>query len=386
MLQKVARKTLIPLAVVAVAALAGCSAGSVIPTASTETTTAKPAAPPVASIADGATDINPATPVTVKAPEGTLTEVTMTNQDGKVVQAAISEDGHSWSPTEVLGYGRTYTIVATSSNGATLNTSFSTVNPASTTGVALSPLDGSTVGIGQTIQFYFSEAPTDRKAIQDAIQITTTPHVDGAFYWISNRSLRWRPKDYWAPGTQVQVKANIYGLNMGDGLYGDEDNATNFTIGDAVISYADDNTKQLTITKNGEVVKTMPISMGDSQNPTPNGIYTIGDRYDSLVMDSTTFGLSYAAGGYKTTVANATQMSYSGIYVHSAPWSVGQQGYTNVSHGCLNVSPANAQWFKDFSKRGDIVVVSNTIGGTLPFTDGLGDWNVDWATWSAGNA
>ncbi|KDE96962.1 hypothetical protein Y900_030490 [Mycolicibacterium aromaticivorans JS19b1 = JCM 16368] len=107
----------------------------------------------------------------------------------------------------------------------------------------------------------------------------------------------------------------------------------------------------------------------------------------TLVMDSSTYGVPVnSPDGYRTEVNWATQMSYSGIYVHSAPWSVGSQGRNNVSHGCLNVSPENAKWFYDTTKRGDVVEVINTVGPTLPGTDGLGDWNVPWDQWSAGNA
>jgi lipoprotein-anchoring transpeptidase ErfK/SrfK len=131
----------------------------------------------------------------------------------------------------------------------------------------------------------------------------------------------------------------------------------------------------------------MPISMGKSNTPTNNGTYIVGDRLSHMVMDSSTYGVpSNAPNGYRTEVDYATQMSYSGIYVHAAPWSVGSQGYSNVSHGCLNVSTSNAQWFYENSKRGDIVVVSNTAGSLLPGTDGLGDWNIPWAEWKAGNA
>ena len=102
-------------------------------------------------------------------------------------------------------------------------------------------------------------------------------------------------------------------------------------------------------------------------------------------MDSSTFGLAVDAGGYRTSVNYATQMSYSGIYVHSAPWSIGAQGVYNQSHGCINISPEAAQWFQSVVKRGDIVRVFNTGGEQLNPFDGLGDWNMDWETWSKGN-
>jgi lipoprotein-anchoring transpeptidase ErfK/SrfK len=127
--------------------------------------------------------------------------------------------------------------------------------------------------------------------------------------------------------------------------------------------------------------------MGKDSTPTNNGSYIVGDRYRNLIMDSSTYGVpGNSPNGYRREVEYATQMSYSGIYVHSAPWSVGSQGRSNVSHGCLNVSPSNAVWFYDNTKRGDIVEVINTVGSTLPGTDGLGDWNIPWEQWKAGNA
>lgn len=160
-------------------------------------------------------------------------------------------------------------------------------------------------------------------------------------------------------------------------MFGQDDVSTRFTIGDEVIATADDATKSLTVRRNGAIVKTMPLSMGKSSTPTDNGTYIIGDHYSFLVMDSSTYGVPVnSPDGYRTEVEWATQMSYSGIYVHSAPWSVGSQGNTNVSHGCLNVNPANARWLYDNTRRGDIVEVVNTTGPTLSGTDGLGDWNI----------
>ncbi len=208
---------------------------------------------------------------------------------------------------------------------------------------------------------------------------------------MNDREVRWRPAQYWKPGTSVDVQVKAYGgVDLGQGLFGQDDVATRFTIGDEVIATADDATKKtMSVRVNGTVVKTMPISMGKDKTPTDNGSYVIGgDRYSFLVMDSSTYGVPVnSPDGYRTEVNWATQMSYSGIYVHAAPWSVGSQGRANVSHGCLNASTENAKWFYDNTKRGDIVEVVNTVGGpTLSGTDGLGDWNIPWDQWKAGNA
>ena len=189
------------------------------------------------------------------------------------------------------------------------------------------------------------------------------------------------------PPTTVRVKVKTFGVDLGEGLFGQEDIDTSFTIGDQLIASADDATKTLTIRRNGTVIKTMPTSMGKDSTPTNNGTYIIGDRFQHLIMDSSTYGVpSNSPNGYRLEVEWATQMSYSGIYVHSAPWSVGAQGNTNTSHGCLNVSPENAEWFYNNTKRGDVVQVTGTRGSTLSGTEGLGDWNIPWSQWKTGNA
>lgn len=349
---------------------------------------AEKALAPVISVDDGDEDVDPSESVIVKSMGDGLSKVTMTNEEGYEVESELSDDGRSWTTAETLGYNRTYTIKATDKNGETATASFSTATPAATTNVALSPLADSVVGVGQTIGFRFGSPVKDRQAAQDAITVTTSPKVEGGFYWLNNSELRWRPAEYWEPGTEVTVEADIYGKDLGGGVWGETDNATNFTIGDKVEAVADDATKTMSVYKNGELLRTMPVSFGrdTSEWATPNGTYIIGDRNESMIMDSTTFGLGYEEGGYRTPVQYATQMSYSGIYVHAAPWSVGAQGSYNTSHGCINVSTENAQWFQETVKRGDIVTVKNTIGETLSGYDGLGDWNIPWSEWSKGNA
>lgn len=344
-----------------------------------------------ASVKDGAVGVTVDQPVTVSAEDGVLGAVTMVNDDeGTPVAGALSPDGLMWHTTDALGYNTRYTLNAQSLGlgGATSQQmTFQTHSPENLTMPYVLPNDGEVVGIGQPVAVRFDENIPNRLAAQRAITVTTNPPVEGAFYWLSNREVRWRPAQYWKPGTTVDVAVNTYGVDLGDGLFGQENVTTHFTIGDEVIATADDNTKTLTIRRNGDVIKTMPISMGKNSTPTNNGTYIVGDRFGHMIMDSSTYGVpSNSPNGYRTEVDYATQISYSGIFVHAAPWSVGSQGYSNVSHGCLNVSTSNAQWFFDNTKRGDIVEISNTVGSILPGTDGLGDWNIPWDQWRAGNA
>lgn len=340
---------------------------------------------PVVSVANGATEVNPAEPVTVTAPGEGLAEVEMVNEDGHAVESLIDASG-TWSTAEVLGYNREYTLTARAEDGTEITTSFETSTPDATTGVALVPIPESTVGVGQAINFIFTTAPTDREAVEEAITIETSNDTVGDFYWVSAHDLRWRPQDFWEPGTEVSVDVDLYGLDMGGGLFGSDDNSTNFTIGDDVRAIVDDNTKTMEVYRNGELLRSIPVSLGrDNERwATPNGTYVVGDEYSELMMDSATFGLPVSEGGYETLVDYATQLSYSGIYVHAAPWSVAQQGVSNTSHGCINVTKEAAAWFQETVKRGDPVIVKNTVGGTLPGYDGLGHWNIDWDTWEAG--
>ncbi|AOW92998.1 hypothetical protein BFN03_10915 [Rhodococcus sp. WMMA185] len=342
------------------------------------------------SATDGVVGVSPAEPVSVTVSDGTLAQVTMINPDGEPVDGAIAPGGLSWSNTEPLGYDRKYRleVAAKGLGGATTSTSeFTTSAPGNVTKPYVLPWEGEVVGIGQPVAVQFDEDIPDREAAEAAITVTTNPPVEGAFYWVNKREVRWRPEHFWTPGTTVEVEVAAFGQDFGDGLFGQEDGHTAFTIGDAVVATADDNTKQVTFERNGEVIMTMPTSMGKDAAPTDNGVYIIAERYSHLVMDSSTYGVPVnSADGYRTPVDWATRMSYSGIFFHSAPWSLAQQGYTNVSHGCLNLSPANAKWVYDNTKRGDIVIVKNTVGGTLSGTDGLGDWNVPWEVWKAGNA
>ena len=343
-----------------------------------------------ASVKDGAVGVSVESPVMVSAEDGVLGAVTMVNDEGTLVAGQLSPDGLMWSTAEPLGYNKRYTLNAQSlglGGVASQQMSFETHSPENLTMPYLLPNDGEVVGVGQPVAIRFDENIPNRSAAEKAIKITSNPPVQGAFYWLNNREVRWRPAAYWTPGTTVDVAVNTYGVDLGDGLFGQEDVTTRFTIGDEVITTVDDSTKTLTVKRNGEVIKSMPVSMGKNSTPTNNGTYIVGDRFGHIVMDSSTYGVPVnSPNGYRTEVDFATQISYSGIFVHAAPWSVGSQGYSNVSHGCINVSTSNAQWYYNNSKRGDVVEIANTVGTILPGTDGLGDWNIPWEQWKAGNA
>jgi lipoprotein-anchoring transpeptidase ErfK/SrfK len=342
------------------------------------------------SVTDGAVGVAVDSPVTVSADNGVLASVEMVNENGGTVDGQLSPDGVRWASTERLGYNRLYTLTAKArglGGTATRQLTFQTHSPQNLTMPYAMPHDGEVVGVGEPVAIQFDENIANREAAEKAIVVTTDPPVEGAFYWLNNREVRWRPEHFWKPGTAVNIAVNTYGVDLGDGVFGEDNVRSHFTVGDEIIATADDNTKMVTVRVNGDVVKTMPTSMGKDSTPTASGTYILGVRFAHMIMDSSTYGVPVnSPNGYRTEVDFATQMSYSGVFVHSAPWSVGAQGHTNTSHGCLNVSPSNAQWFYEHTKRGDIVQVLNTLGPPLSGTEGLGDWNIPWDQWHAGNA
>ncbi len=185
-------------------------------------------------------------------------------------------------------------------------------------------------------------------------------------------------------------------MAVGDGLYGQEDARVSFQIGDAHVAIADDNTKQVTVFDNGALVRTMPTSMGMGGSQTINGqtisfwtqrgIYTVLDKANPVIMDSSTYGLPINSRlGYREKISWATRISIDGIYLHQLDSTVWAQGNTDVSHGCLNLNAENAQWFYDFSVPGDVVEVRNTGGEPLQIWQN-GDWSMPWEQWRRGSA
>jgi lipoprotein-anchoring transpeptidase ErfK/SrfK len=343
-------------------------------------------------VPDGTAAINPTTPIVVRAMVGTLQSVTVVNAaSGTVVRGEGSPDRTTWTSTEPLGYGSTYRIAATAvaGHGAPVQRTetVTTLSPAAQAYPSLIPAPDSDVGVGQPIVVRFDAAVTDRAAAEKALAVTANPPQPGSWFWMSNTEVHYRPQSYWQPGSTVTLNARLYGVDLGDGLYGQADRTETFRVHDAWIAKADGATKTMQIFDNGQLVKTMPISLGSPGYPTHNGPHVISDRQPSIIMDSCTYGVCKGQRGYyRERVDLDERISSDGEFVHSAPWSVGQQGDSNVSHGCVNLSPANAQWFYDHFGLGDVVEITNSGGHPLPVWDTYGDWTLAWPQWQAGSA
>jgi lipoprotein-anchoring transpeptidase ErfK/SrfK len=344
--------------------------------------------------------------VRVTAESGRLTDVRMTNEQGRAVDGALTPDGSAWMPAEPLGYGRTYTLTATGRGAdaamVTRTSTFSTAVPDRQASVSLRTTlgnqltEGGTYGVGTVVVAQFDSDIEDKAAAERQLRVTTSPPVHGSWMWINDRKAHWRPEQYFPADTKVSVNADIYGVDLGGGVYGEDDTSVDFVIGRKHVTIADDITKQVSVFVDDKLVRTMPTSMGRGGTQTVGnntiafwtqpGVYTVMEKSPSVVMDSSTYGLPVgASSGYKLTVSNAVRISPDGIYLHELSSSVWAQGNTNVSAGCLNLNPENAEWFYEFAQPGDVVEVRNTGGAPLEQWQN-GDWSVPWQTWVAGSA
>ncbi|MCF6388799.1 L,D-transpeptidase [Mycobacterium sp. MBM] len=224
------------------------------------------------------------------------------------------------------------------------------------------PLNGSLVGVAKPIIINFQRPIANRPMAEQAVRISSNPPVPGKFYWMTDTQLRWRPVDFWPADTIVNIDAG--------------GTKSSFRTGDALVATINDATHQMEVMRNGALIKTIPVSLGKPGYETPNGTYYVLEKFADMVMDSSTYGVPIdSAEGYRLKVQDAVRINNAGIFVHGAPWSVADQGKRNVSHGCPNLSPADAQWFFDNFGSGDPVVVKNSVG-TYTENDGAQDWQI----------
>jgi lipoprotein-anchoring transpeptidase ErfK/SrfK len=232
-----------------------------------------------------------------------------------------------------------------------------------------------------------SDVPGDRAEVERRLSVRSTPSVDGSWAWVGERELHWRPREYWPAGTDVTVSVDLDGADLGDGVWGAESRDVAFSVGDARVHTVDIAAHTMTVTQNGAVLRTIPVTTGvDAKWPTRNGAKVIMSTERSRVMDSDTVDIPEdSPDGYRLEVDYAMRLTGSGEFIHAAPWSVASQGKENVSHGCTGMSDANAAWLYSITRPGDVVLYVN---GTRRLEPGNGwtDWNVDWADWRSRSA
>lgn len=344
---------------------------------------------------DKATNVAVDTRVTASADKGTLEKASLSyvSKKGNTVKVDGTLEGGTWTAGDLLEPGVKYTLAleAKSTDGTTSEETrtFRTDNLTldQQVYVAVSPRDGGTVGIGMPVIVRFDLPVVDKANFEKNMHVTATPAQAGSWYWLSSKEAHWRPATYWKPGTKVKVDAQLNGVPAGGGRWGEMSRTSEFTVGRSVIAKVDLKKHQMKVLINGKVAKTIPVTGGQPGFITRSGVKIIMDKVTNITMRAETIGLKKGDVGYysDTPVKWALRVTNSGEFLHSAPWSVKDQGVRNVSHGCTGMSDANAEWVYKNMIIGDVV---ETTGTNRPMTMGNGyaDWNLSAAKWAAGSA
>jgi lipoprotein-anchoring transpeptidase ErfK/SrfK len=388
------RRTAAVIAAGALLFLTGCSGNEKVGGGSSEPTADAPPAELSLAVADGSADVSPVVPLEIAVTDGELAEVTMVDGAGAEIAGAVTEsadnpDAQVWTPETPLAYGTSYTLTATATNAddeeATASTTFTTVDPETLSTPSIGPLDGMLVGVGMPIRVWFDDPVADKAAVESHLLVTSTTPTDGSWNWFSDSEVHFRPSTYWPANIDVTLDANLYGVDFGNGIWGEKNRTVSFSIGAKHVSIADAASHQMQVFDGDQLVQTFPISAGSPDNPSYNGPHVVTEMNRDRIMDSSTYGVPVdSPDGYRTPVEYAVRISDSGEFVHAAPWSVAQQGNTNVSHGCINMSTENAAWFFNFTQPGDVVEIRNSSAGDL--RSDIYDWTIPWAEWQAGSA
>jgi len=351
------------------------------------------------SPANGSTRQPLSTVVTLRASGARLESVRVyALPGGGKLKGALDAAGDEWHSTGKLFPGATYTVhyivVGTGAGpgtsagteagtGATFSAkgsgSFTTAPPASIVTASVFPSPGIAVGVGQPIVFMFSQ-PVDtvaaQKAVESHLRIAMSKPVAGGWHWFSSVELHFRPTSYWPVGDQVEVSGNLNGWDAGGGAWGEGVDSTAFIIGSSHISVVNLTTHVMTVTDNGRLLYAAPVSAGQARWPTQDGTHIVLDRESVVHMISSSVGIPVKSpAGYNEFVYWDVHISDSGEYVHAAPWSVPDQGFRNVSHGCVNLSPTYAEAFFHFSRVGDIIDVIDGVRPPLQGDHGVMDWS-----------
>ncbi|MFE2281669.1 Ig-like domain-containing protein [Streptomyces sp. NPDC059454] len=346
--------------------------------------------------AGGKADPDKPLEVVAEDSDGRITDVTVVDASGRHVAGELAADGSRWHSTSPLAAGARYTVrVSTEDEDGAPGRkvlAFTTGRPPATRRLAVTFGPGAgTYGVGQPLTAEL-DAPVEDRAqravVERALQVESTPAVSGAWHWVDDKKLHYRPQDYWPAHATVSVRSTLEGIRINDRLRGGRSEPLTIRTGDRVIAVTDAAAHRLTVYKNDEEIRQIPVTTGKPGFETRNGVKVVLAKERLVRMRSTTVGIAEgSAESYDLDVHFATRVTWSGEYVHAAPWSVGSQGYDNVSHGCVGMSTDNAEWFFDTVREGDIVKVEHSTGDTMePFGNGYGDWNLDWTKWQAGSA
>ena len=351
----------------AVVALAGCGGAAAGGTTSSPSPSPVPAARIVIRPASGARAVAPDRPITVRVRHGHIVSVVATT-GGTPVGGALNAAGTLWRSRTPLHVDARYAVwvkaVDAAGRTATRRTWFRTLAPTQTCSVEIFEAAGGTYGVGMPIILYFDRPVTDRRAVERSLELRTSRRVVGAWYWDGDATLYFRPRDYWPAGTTVRLVARLDGVEVSPGVYATHDLTQGFRIGEALIVVTDTQTHRCRVYRGHRLFADWPMSSGRPGDDTPNGTYLTIDKGNPVEMKGP---------GYDMMVPWSVRFTWSGDFLHDAYWSVGEQGYVNVSHGCVNLSPADAQTYYEMEVPGDPVTVRGSPRA--------GTWDNGWTVW-----
>ena len=382
------RRRRVPLSLLAAVALlttvSACQESRTATSASSTTV-----APPRVTVQTGARGlVDWSEPLAVTVTDGSLKDVTVTDPNGYVVEGAL-EDGR-WTSKDTLIPDSAYHVTAAVEDSAgsakRLDLTARTTKATKLLRATHSPRSDRVVGIGLPAIITLNRSvkdPADRQAVVSRLSVQTDPPVEGAWRWMNDKELHYRGPTYWAKGTEIRVHSNLAGLKLSHGVWGAGSVDTRFTVGSAVVATVDVESKRMMVTVDGKLVRTLKVSTGRDKYPTRGGVHLVLEKVKLEIMDSATVGIPRKSpDGYYEEVPNSVRISYGGAFVHSASWSVRDQGVRNVSHGCVNISPADAAWFFDQVKRGDVVNIIHAKAPPLKSDPGMSDWNIPFSEWA----
>src|SRR6266516_3295191 len=336
------------IAAATLALAAACSSGA----ASSQKAKAAPVIPAAQvtiTPASGSKDVKPGAGITVTAARGKLTNVTV-HTSGTQASGTFSHDGTVWRSNWTLGTSQRFVVTATAVNTAgrtvTAKSMFHTLSPQAIFQTQIFEGNGETYGVGMPIKLTFSRPITDKARVERSLELRTSKPVVGAWWWDGDQALDFRPKHFWPHHTTVWFTGHLDGVEGAPGVYGTADLTQKFHIGDALVARVSTSHHYMRVYRNGKHIYTWPISSGKP-------------------------------GDYNVKVYWSVRFTWSGDYIHSAPWSVGEQGSANVSHGCVNLGPSYAPIYYKMEVPGDPVLVSGSpLDGK--WDDGWTDWFLSW--------
>ena len=336
--------------------------------------------------APGTKNADPASGITVSARNGgKVTNVTVHTSGGPVT-GTLSGGDTTWHSSWALDTGESYTVTATGTDSGgrpvTATSTFSTLTPATAFHTQIYEGQGATYGVGMPIILTFDRPITNKAAVERSLQLTTSKPVVGAWYWDGSEQVYFRPRDYWPAYTTVTFTGHLNGVEGAPGVYGVHDLTQTFDIGQSVIAVASTTAHYTLIYVGGQQEYDWPISTGRATLPTPNGTYLTVQKGNPVRMIGGTKGTS---SYYNELVNYAVRFTFSGDYYHSAPWSVVDQGYSNVSHGCVNLPPADAETYYNMAIPGDPITITNSPKAGN-WDDGWTEWFLDWNQYLQGSA